>query len=134
MATWGGAPTWGTYATWSDDTDGGTTITRYFLTSPVREIGPASRDRYMELLRNRTGLTVVKRDGEWLTVRNKRQEWLDECDAYFRGGYDNEVTSEQRTELIAAGFTVESRTQAGEGPNSGYAWGDIALWTGRQSW
>jgi len=105
---WDDLPTWGQLETWFT-VDPTPTVTRYYLTSPVREVGQASRDRYTELLRNRTGLTVVKRNGQWLTVRNRRQEWLDDCDVVLRGGYDNEVTGEQKTELEAAGFTVETR-------------------------
>ena len=106
---WSELPTWAQMDTWFSVTATAPT-SRYYLTSPVREVGVASRDRYMELMRNRTGLTVVKRNGQWQTVRNRRQEWLDDCDVVLRGGYDNEVTSAQKTELEAAGYTIETRT------------------------
>lgn len=133
MAAWGDGSIWSTFSSWAP-TEGSVTVTRYFLTSPVREIGPASRDRYTELVRVRTGSTVVKRNGVWQTVRNRRQDWLDACDVVLRGGYENEVTSAQRLELIAAGYTVESRSTVAEGPNSGQSWGDISSWTARAAW
>lgn len=133
MAAWGGAPIWSTFSTWSGD-EGSATITRYFLTSPIREVGPVSRDRYAEFQRVRRGDTVVKRGGVWQTVRNRRQDWLDDCDVVLRGGYENEVTSTQRAELVAAGYTVESRSVEAQGPSSGYAWGDTAFWSGRVGW
>jgi hypothetical protein len=45
-----------------------------------------------------------------MLVRNKRQDWLAGCDVVLRGGYDNEVTSAQKAELEALGYTIETRT------------------------
>jgi hypothetical protein len=133
MATWASAPTWGTFSTWSAD-EGGTTISRYYLTPQSSERGIATTSPYGEFLRVRVGKTLVKRNGAWSLVRNKRQDWLDACDYVFRGGYDNEVPAALVAEIEAAGFDIEVRSVAGEGPSSGYTWGDISIWSGRASW
>jgi hypothetical protein len=74
------------------------------------EQGFPTSDAYGHFLRHRVGKTLVKRDGVWMLVRNKRQDWLDDCDVVLRGGYDNEVTSAQKVELEALGYTIETRT------------------------
>jgi hypothetical protein len=137
-ATWGDLLSWGDLPSWfAPGTVGGTggstvTRTRYILVSPVREVGPLSRDPYAELLRNRRGNTVVKRGGQWFTVRNKRQNYLDGCTRVLRGGYENEVTLAERNELVAAGYTV--RTETTTTPGSGFSWDDIAAWSDWGTW
>jgi hypothetical protein len=99
---WGQLPTWfvpGTAATY-----------RYYLTSQSMERGFPTSNAYGHFLRHRVGKTLVKRDGVWLLVRNKRQDWLDGCDVVLRGGYDNEVTLAQKAELEALGYLIETRT------------------------
>ena len=105
------AVTWSSPALWSNiQTWFVTGSTKYFLINPTREISPISLDPYYQLVGYNQGKTVVKRDGVWLTVQNKRQDWLDQCTHVFRGGYENEVTESVKTELEAAGYTVETRT------------------------
>lgn len=133
MATWSEAPIWGYFSTWGAN-EGSTTISRYYLVPVSTENGYPSRSAYAELTFHRLGKTLVKRNGQWLEVRNKQQSWLDECDVVLRGGYDNEVTLAQKIELEALGYTVETRSVAQVGPDSGYTWGDVALWSGRTSW
>ena len=132
---WGDLDTWGELATWWNpaSSGGGGTVTKYFLRSPVKERGWADGSAYPELTWHLAGSTVVKRAGVWRTVRNKRQEWLDACDVVFRGGYENEVTPQQRTELLAAGYTVDTRVVAGGGDGS-YQWGSFDTWADWGTW
>ena len=48
--------------------------------------------------------TVVKKDGQWLTVMTPQGDFLAQCDVVLRGGFDIEITDELATELTAAGF------------------------------
>jgi hypothetical protein len=134
MATWGSASTWLTFSTWSAD-EGGSTISRYYLTPQSSERGIATASPYGEFLRVRVGKTLVKRDGTWRLVRNKRQDWLDACEYVFRGGYDNEVPSSLVDELESAGFVIDVRTTTTtDPPASDGSWGDIATWSARAAW
>jgi len=132
-ATWGAPETWGDLETWwTVSGGGGGTVAKYFLRSPVRERGWIDGSAYAEITRHLSGATVVKRAGVWRTVRNKRQDWLDACDVVLRGGYENEVTAQQRTELLAAGYTVDTRIVAGSG--GGNEWGAYATWADWSQW
>lgn len=84
-------------------------ITAYYLLSPIREIAPLSYDPYAEIVGYRLAKTVVKKDGVWLTVQNRRKSYLDSCTVVLYGGHENRVTASQKTELEAAGYTVQTR-------------------------
>lgn len=88
----------------------GATHTYYIFNPPKREIAPLSLDPYAELVGYYQGKTLVKRDGVWKLVQNKRQDWLDQCEYVFPGGRENRVNGTQKTELESAGYTVETRT------------------------
>ena len=88
----------------------GATHTYYIFKPPTREIAPLSLDPYAELVGYYQGKTLVKRDGVWKLVQNKRQDWLDQCEYVFPGGRENRVNGTQKTELESAGYTVETRT------------------------
>ena len=81
----------------------------YYLITPTIDEGLVEYDPYYNLIRNNVGVTVVKRDGTWQSVRNKVDGWLQECDVVFRGGHENKVNATQKAELEAAGYTVETR-------------------------
>lgn len=81
----------------------------YYLVNPIVEEGLVEYDPYYNLIRNNVGVTVVKRNGTWQSVRNKVDGWLQECDVVFRGGHENQVNATQKAELEAAGYTVETR-------------------------
>lgn len=84
-------------------------ITAYYLLSPIREIAPLSYDPYAEIVGYSLAKTVVKKDGVWLTVQNRRKSYLDSCTVVLYGGHENRVTASQKTELEAAGYTVQTR-------------------------
>lgn len=80
----------------------------YIFRPPTREIAPLSLDPYAEIVGYYQGKTLVKRDGVWKVVQNKRKDWLDECEYVFLGGRENRVTGTQKSELEAQGYTVET--------------------------
>jgi hypothetical protein len=88
----------------------GMTRTYYIFTPPSREISPISLDPYAGIVGYNLGKTLVRRDGVWKLVQNKRKEWLDQCEYVFFGGRDNHVNVEEKAALEAAGYTVEMRT------------------------
>jgi hypothetical protein len=82
----------------------------YIFTPPSREISPISLDPYAGIVGYNLGKTLVRRDGVWKLVQNKRKEWLDQCEYVFLGGRDNRITGEEKAALESAGYTVETRT------------------------
>ena len=49
--------------------------------------------------------TVVKKDGQWLTIMTPQGDFLAQCDVVLRGGFDIQITDELATELTTAGFS-----------------------------
>ncbi len=54
-----------------------------------------------------TGVTVVKIGSAFRDVLVPDQDYLDSCDAYWRGGYEHYVDEATGLALIAAGYNVE---------------------------
>ncbi len=54
------------------------------------------------------GITVLKIDGDYFEVRYPSAEEVAEADIAYIGGYSYEVTVEEKTDLEAAGYTVET--------------------------
>jgi hypothetical protein len=54
------------------------------------------------------GITVLKIDGDYFEVRYPSAEEVAEADIAYIGGYSYEVTAEEKTDLEAAGYTVET--------------------------
>jgi len=54
------------------------------------------------------GITVLKIDGDYFEVRYPSAEEVADADIAYIGGYSYEVTAEEKTDLEAAGYTVET--------------------------
>ena len=50
------------------------------------------------------GKTVVKKNGTWTTVVVPNQDFLASCQRVLRGGFEEQITTEEATELTAAGY------------------------------
>ncbi len=54
------------------------------------------------------GITVLKIDGDYFEVRYPSAEEVADADIAYIGGYSYEVTAEEKTDLEAAGYTVDT--------------------------
>jgi len=54
------------------------------------------------------GITVLKIDGEYYEVRYPSSEEVQDADVAYIGGYSYEVDAAEKTDLEAAGYTVET--------------------------
>ncbi len=54
------------------------------------------------------GVTVLKIDGTYFEVRYPSAEEVADADIAYIGGYSYEVTAEEKTDLEAAGYTVDT--------------------------
>lgn len=54
------------------------------------------------------GITVLKIDGEYYEVRYPSSEEVAEADVAYIGGYSYEVDESEKTDLEAAGYTVNT--------------------------
>lgn len=54
------------------------------------------------------GVTVLKIDGDYFEVRYPSAEEVADADIAYIGGYAYEVTAEEKTDLEAAGYTVDT--------------------------
>jgi hypothetical protein len=54
------------------------------------------------------GITVLKIDGDYFEVRYPSSEEVADADIAYIGGYSYEVTAEEKTDLEAAGYTVDT--------------------------
>ena len=50
------------------------------------------------------GKTVIKKNGVWSTVVVPQNDFLQTCERYLRGGYEEQITVEEAAELTAAGY------------------------------
>lgn len=50
------------------------------------------------------GKTVVKKNGVWSTIAVPNQDYLNQCERYLRGGFEEIITEAEATELTEAGF------------------------------
>ncbi len=95
----------------SSSSEASVLLDEYYLINPSREIAPLSLDPYAEIVAYHLGKTVVKRNGVWLNVQNKREDWLAQCEYVFPGGRENQITPSLKNELELAGYTVETRVR-----------------------
>jgi hypothetical protein len=54
------------------------------------------------------GISVIKLDGEYFEVRYPSSEEVAEADIFYLGGVKHEVSAEEKADLEAAGYDVET--------------------------
>lgn len=82
----------------------------FILEAPVvQEEGPPPYYGVTRRVNIPRGLTTYRVNGTWYSGRNLNRE-LENADRIYRGGYDHQIDDEaERAELIAAGYTFETR-------------------------
>lgn len=80
----------------------------YKFTTPTVSEGPAGDGRLFSRYRLLRGITVLKIDGEYYELRYPSSEEVEAADEAYIGGYSYEVSAEEKADLEAAGYTVET--------------------------
>jgi hypothetical protein len=80
----------------------------YRFTTPTVSEGPAGEGRLFSRYRLVRGISVLKIDGEYYQVRFPSSEEIADADVAYIGGYSYEVNLGEKTDLEAAGYTVET--------------------------
>ena len=81
-------------------------MTDYIFRGPSVEEGPAGKHRLFYFYKLKRGITVVKLDGTYSTLRYAVDDDLLDYDVVYRGGYDYTVDDATKAELIAGGIGV----------------------------
>ena len=80
----------------------------YRFTTPTVSEGPAGEGRLFSRYRLVRGVTVLKIDGEYYEMRFPSAEEVADADVAYIGGYSYEVSAQEKVDLEAAGYTVET--------------------------
>lgn len=80
----------------------------YRFTTPTISEGPLGEGRLFSRFRLVRGITVLKNDGEYTEVRYPSSEEVAAADVAYMGGYSYEVSAQEKADLEAAGYTVET--------------------------
>lgn len=80
----------------------------YRFTTPTISEGPAGQGRLFSRYRLVRGITVLKIDGDYYEVRFPSSEEVQDADIAYIGGYSYEVDAAEKSDLEAAGYTVET--------------------------
>jgi hypothetical protein len=80
----------------------------YRFTTPTISEGPAGEGRLFSRYRLVRGVTVLKIDGEYYQMRYPSAEEVASAEVAYIGGYSYEVSPSEKTQLEAAGYTVET--------------------------
>jgi len=78
----------------------------YNFKTPTVSEGPIGGHRLFYFRKQNKGITVIKTNGSYSTVRYSLDEDLADYDVVYRGGYNHTVDDSTKAELIAAGIGV----------------------------
>jgi len=78
----------------------------YYFIPPTVEEGPAGYNKLHVRYKLTRGITVIKENGVYRQTRYPYIDDLKFAQAYYLGGHKYEVTSAEKADLEAAGYTV----------------------------
>lgn len=79
-----------------------------FTTPTILEEFEGTRHPLFSRIKIPKGITVLKIDGEYFEVRYPSHEEVQEADIAYIGGYKYEVSEEEKADLEAAGYEVDT--------------------------
>jgi hypothetical protein len=80
----------------------------YLFKTPTVSEGPLGEGRLFSRYRLVKGVSVLKMDGEYFEVRYASEEEVKAADKFYLGGITYEVDAEEKADLEAAGYTIET--------------------------
>ncbi len=79
-------------------------MTKYYLTTPTEEYGPAGGGRLFIRYRLERGVSLMRNAGVWTTTTFPTEDVMKAADLFYLGGRTYEISQGTYTELIAQGF------------------------------
>lgn len=80
----------------------------YMFKTPTVSEGPLGEGRLFSRYRLVKGVSVLKMDGEYFEVRYASEEEVKAADKFYLGGITYEVDEQEKADLEAAGYEVET--------------------------
>ena len=84
-------------------------MTKYYLTTPTEEYGPAGGGRLFIRYKLTRGLTLIRNLGVWSTTAFPTEDVLKEADMYYLGGHEYEISQAVYDQLVSAGYGANVR-------------------------
>jgi hypothetical protein len=78
----------------------------YTFKTPTVSEGPIGGHRLFYFRKKNVGVTIVKYDGVYSTVRYVQDSYINEAQESYRGGYEYTVDDARKAALIAGGVGV----------------------------
>lgn len=80
----------------------------YLFKTPTVSEGPLGEGRLFSRYRLVKGVSVLKMDGEYFEVRYASEDEVKAADKFYLGGIIYEVDEQEKADLEAAGYTIET--------------------------
>ena len=78
----------------------------YTFKTPIVSEGPTGRHRLFYFRKKNVGVSIVKYDGVYSTVRYVQDDYLNNAQETYQGGYNYTVDDARKAALIAGGVGV----------------------------
>ena len=79
-------------------------MTKYYLTPPTEEYGPAGGGRLFIRYRLTRGRSLMRVNGVWSTTTFPTEDVKNAADIFFMGGHQYEISQSDYQSLINAGY------------------------------
>ena len=86
-------------------------MTRYILTTPTEEYGPAGGGRLFIRYRLTRGVSLMRNNGIWSTTTFPTEDVIAAADVFYLGGREYVIDLTTYNELIAQGFGANVRAE-----------------------
>ena len=85
-------------------------MTKYYLTPPTEEYGPAGGGRLFIRYRLTRGVSLMRVNGVWQTTTFPTEDVMKAADLFYLGGREYEITKGIYDDLVQAGYGANVRT------------------------
>jgi hypothetical protein len=86
-------------------------MTKYILTTPTEEYGPAGGGRLFIRYRLTRGVSLMRNNGIWSTTTFPTEDVIAAADVFYLGGREYVIDLTTYNELIAQGFGANVRAE-----------------------
>ena len=86
-------------------------MTKYYLTPPIVEYGPAGGGRLFIRYRLNRGESLMRNNGVWSQTAFPTEDVIKAAELFYLGGREYEISQGVYTELIAQGFGANVRAE-----------------------
>lgn len=85
-------------------------MTKYYVTPPTLQEGPAGGGRLFIRYKLERGISLVNNDGVWSETRFPTEDVMKAASQFFLGGRTYEISLDTYNSLIAAGYSANVTT------------------------